>query len=193
MQKIDFNCVQIELQKVPWILALAGPKFIGKSTIAAAIEKESRSIGCDAKIMSLATHLKAMSSVLIKPGGMSTEHKEDPTYGICGKSPRFIMQSVGAWGRETFGENIWVDMLRDKIKLHPNSRIIIDDLRYDNEAKMIRDLGGEVWEVVRKDFSYSGEHSSEKGISEELVSAKCYLEETSFGSSHRFLNISRPV
>lgn len=43
--------------------------------------------------------------------------------------------------------------------------IIIKDIRFENEAKYIRDLGGEIWHIVRNDATKIKEHSSEAGIS----------------------------
>lgn len=43
--------------------------------------------------------------------------------------------------------------------------IIIKDIRFENEAKYIRDLGGEIWHIVRDDATKIKEHSSEAGIS----------------------------
>ncbi|KAF1309631.1 hypothetical protein BLX42_18350 [Pseudomonas sp. SG-MS2] len=42
--------------------------------------------------------------------------------------------------------------------------IIIKDIRFENEAKYIRDLGGEIWHIVRDDATKIKEHSSEAGI-----------------------------
>jgi hypothetical protein len=43
--------------------------------------------------------------------------------------------------------------------------VIIDDLRFENEAKMVREMGGEVWEIDRKDFTPENDgHISEMGV-----------------------------
>ena len=45
--------------------------------------------------------------------------------------------------------------------------IIIDDLRFENEAQMVRDLGGEIWEIDRKNFTPANDnHISEAGVTD---------------------------
>ena len=49
-------------------------------------------------------------------------------------------------------------------------------LRFDNEAEMIRELGGEVWHLDRRSFTASNDnHVSEQGISDKLITKKVLL------------------
>jgi hypothetical protein len=45
--------------------------------------------------------------------------------------------------------------------------IVIDDLRFENEAKMIRELSGEIWHVERKSYTPANDnHISEAGVTD---------------------------
>ena len=79
------------------------------------------------------------------------------------------MQTLGTeWGRETIDQDIWVNSVRrmlTKSFFSEYTPVIIDDLRFENEAKMVREMGGEVWEIDRKNFApESDEHVSEAGV-----------------------------
>jgi hypothetical protein len=41
---------------------------------------------------------------------------------------------------------------------------VIDDVRFPNEAAMIRELGGELWRIERPGIAYDGDHESEGGL-----------------------------
>lgn len=78
------------------------------------------------------------------------------------KSPeiRRLLQRMGTEaGREIFGENIWVNKTLGG--LDPAKHYIITDVRYKNEAKAIRDLGGQMWRVVRPGTGPVNKHKSE--------------------------------
>lgn len=77
--------------------------------------------------------------------------------------------------REVFGQDFWVDgllPLDDPDRLRSNfdhaTIGIISDLRFDNEAERIKELGGAVWQVERQ-IEYQDAHVSEKGITANLL------------------------
>lgn len=106
------------------------------------------------------------------------ELKEEVIDGL-GASPRKLMQTLGTeWGRETIGEDIWVNsMLKrlqryDVIKEHgyKGAVIVIDDLRFDNEAVALRELGATIVRIHRDHEEIEGsDHESEAGVSPDLV------------------------
>lgn len=83
---------------------------------------------------------------------------------------RFI-QRLGTEGvRGNFGDNAWVDLAKKTIQneLSPNlggPRWVLPDVRFPNEAKMVKDLGGVVWRTERPGFG-GGEHPSEAMVAE---------------------------
>jgi hypothetical protein len=153
------------------LIALAGPKGSGKSHIAKLVTQNTGGI-----VLSFAGPIKAMlaKAEILPPEAFLPEHKENTAHGRCGKSPRYLMQTLGTeWGRQIIGEDIWVETVVSQIKTlqaaqkHP--LIVIDDLRFGNEAKAIVNLGGKIYRVRRAGFDYTGEHASEQPIPEQYI------------------------
>ena len=73
--------------------------------------------------------------------------------------------------RDLFGENFWLDLILPETNWENNFNAdicVITDVRLDNEAKRIKELGGEVWKIQRK-LDTVDQHVTEQGISEELI------------------------
>lgn len=89
--------------------------------------------------------------------------KELPHAMLGGRSPRFAMQSLGTeWGRNLIGPDIWVEIWRRKVTALPvNTPIVCDDVRFQNEADVIRTLGGIIVRIQRDDVTPTSNHSSE--------------------------------
>lgn len=85
-----------------------------------------------------------------------------------GCSPRQALQTLGTeWGRDCIGENLWVDIAKDRMTKADN--IVISDVRFNNEAQIIREMGGVIVNIAR-DKAYSiNIHSSEEGIEGNLI------------------------
>jgi hypothetical protein len=79
---------------------------------------------------------------------------------------RKLMQCVGTdIMRNNFGENIFVQNTIKKLIKSNNTLNIITDVRFDNEAKAIKDLGGIIIHVHNNSNNYNVDnHASEKGI-----------------------------
>jgi hypothetical protein len=76
---------------------------------------------------------------------------------------RRLLQRTGTeGGRQTLWDNIWVDATLSD--LHSDSKIVLSDCRFENEAQGIVDLGGQVWRVNRKGVGPANDHISETGI-----------------------------
>jgi energy-coupling factor transporter ATP-binding protein EcfA2 len=142
------------------LIALTGPKGSGKSTFAKLANKYA-----NGEIYSFASPLKEMLRLILPPEAFTPDGKEEPTLGLCGKSPRYLMQTHGTeWGRKTIGEDIWVEAMRRRIASSSAKTIIIDDLRFENEANLVIDLNGKILMMARPDFVWSNEHPSERGL-----------------------------
>lgn len=76
---------------------------------------------------------------------------------------RRIMQYIGTeWGRQAVHPELWVNILIANARKHTNC--IITDLRFLNEAKAIRDIGGYIVRITRPEFENTGvgdDHVSE--------------------------------
>ena len=160
--------------KPPKIIALTGPKGVGTSTLANLI-MSNQVLPHPVGIMSFAGGLKAMLATILPPEAFTPEGKENPEYGLCGKKPRELMQTLGTeWGRDKVSENIWVDVMEKKILKSGLQSVIIDDLRFVNEWAMVKKLGGVVIALERRGCAYTNEHASEKPIGPHLVD--CVLD-----------------
>jgi len=170
------------------IIGLTGRKGCGKTSAAISLRNNY-----GYTVRSLATPLK---ETLVKFGipieNMETPGlKEDPLPGFGGKSARKVMQLFGTeFARSMISDTIWIDKLVENIGLLRESgveKIVVDDIRFDNEAIAIKKLGGHVIEVRRPDFfNGSDDHISEKGVSHELIygalnNVSCYSTDLDFG------------
>jgi hypothetical protein len=51
--------------------------------------------------------------------------------------------------RNGFDNNIWVSIVKKKIVENPATNYVIPDVRFENEANMIKSIYGEVWRIRR--------------------------------------------
>ena len=76
---------------------------------------------------------------------------------------RGLMQRLGTEaGRDVLGNNIWVDAAFQN--LHDDSRIVITDCRFPNEAQAVVDRGGYVARINRPGIGPAGDHPSEHAL-----------------------------
>ncbi len=65
-------------------------------------------------------------------------------------TPRLVLQEFGTeCMREGFFDGIWVSLVKHKLINNPETNWVIPDVRFPNEAKMLYQIGGEVWRVKR--------------------------------------------
>ena len=134
----------------------------GKSTVAGML---------DGEIVSFAAPLKRfVTSIILGLGhdGFSAvrEHKEDKIPEI-GVSPRQMMQTLGTeWGRSCVHPHLWEMLAESQAKslISSGFNVVFDDVRFPNEAEMIRKLGGELWLLDRPGVVYEGDHASEGAL-----------------------------
>jgi RecA/RadA recombinase len=138
------------------IIGFTGPIGCGKSFAARHLVNNH-----GFTVHKMAAPLKSMMRAI----GLTDEHiegalKEVPCDLLCGKTPRHAMQTVGAeWGRDLIGGDLWVNLWRNTL---PAGRVVCDDVRYSNEAAMIRAVGGLVVEVRRESVGTHCNHASER-------------------------------
>ncbi len=94
----------------------------------------------------------------------------DPRWG---KSPRQILQWLGTDVlRNQFREDFFLINMKCRLD-RLSGNIAITDVRFDNEAELIRKEGGEVIKIERPQTEGSGtqhtQHATEQGISPNLV------------------------
>ena len=97
---------------------------------------------------------------------------------VEGKEKEMIRPMLVAHGRikREMNPNHWVDLAETRMSLIKSigaaDRFVISDLRYPNEAKRVKELGGEVWLVVRTGFHPANEE--ERASISDIVEAKLY-------------------
>lgn len=147
------------------LIAFTGLAQAGKTTAASFLEN----VGYQR--LSFAAPLKAMIAVLTRETDKDALPPE-----LCGKTLREAYQSLGTeWARNMIGQDIWINVARARIQevlASPDIRgVVVDDVRFDNEAELIRSLGGVVIKVNRPNLS-AMDHASEFGVSSHLIDAE---------------------
>jgi len=105
--------------------------------------------------------------------------KEAPTPLFEGHDPRWALQTLGTeWGRQKLGSNLWTHHLLSRLSSLDADRIVVDDVRMDNEAEALRYSEWahqtRIWEVHalgQQARRHPHMHASEYGINELLVDA----------------------
>jgi len=146
----------------------------GKSTVAETLDDAK----CFGHVtLSFASHLRCYVSRMLTSLGhdgidLVSNHKDQKIAGI-GVTPRQMMQTLGTeWGRSCVHPEIWVMIAECDAKYCLCSvDVTFDDVRFPNEAEMIRRLGGELWLVERPGVVYEGDHSSEGALTDVLPDA----------------------
>lgn len=97
--------------------------------------------------------LKSMASAI----GLTQRHiegdlKEVPCALLCGHTPRYFMQRLGTeFGRDLIGEDFWTNLWKAQVReiIGCGGRVVVDDVRFTNELAAVREMGGEVYRIVR--------------------------------------------
>lgn len=131
----------------------------GKTFFAKELAKEAHRAGLKAEILSFAEPLKDMLRTLLRHAGctpafirqaFSSDYKEVPVAFLGDKTPRYLLQTLGTeWGRELVDRNIWVNVLLSKIYASDSHLIIVDDMRFPNEADALRGLSATLCRISR--------------------------------------------
>ena len=80
------------------------------------------------------------------------------------RSPRQIMQLWGTEYRRGMHEGYWTGHVVARVNYQCknfNLRHIITDVRFENEAQAVRNMGGVIWQVKRPDLKVNTSHISE--------------------------------
>lgn len=119
-----------------------------------------------------ATPLKQAAAVLLnrEVWEMEGQHGFDreavlPEWGF---TTRRFLQYLGTEGLRHFQQDFWIQHMRNRLATVPAARVVITDCRFDNEAALVRELGGHIIEI-RRDGCAASDHASDKGVAPDAV------------------------
>lgn len=141
---------------MPKLIGLYSPApQSGKTTLAEALH------GHGYRRVSFADPLREMVGALLHWQGMDAveatdrlrgARKAEPCPQLAGRSARYALQRLGTeWGRQLMGDSIWVEaaLARAHSLMRAGQSVVIDDMRFPNEAAAIRGCGGLLIRITR--------------------------------------------
>lgn len=125
---------------------------------------------------SFAGPIKAMAEALYATLGISDEPLHAPALknvglaALGGYSSRYLLQTLGTeWGRKYMGHDFWLNATLRAVGLDHgdtpvHDRIVITDVRFPNEARRLKALGGTLIRLHRDVDTGTPAHASEDQI-----------------------------
>lgn len=147
------------------IIGLCGRAGSGKDTFANAVEGEK-------EVFAFVKPLKDAAAALF---ALSHEQLYDPllkevVVDDWGKSPREILQWMGTdIIRNQLDATFFIKHMQRRINQSTKKLIIITDVRFPNEAMLIKSLGGTIIHINRDSANTPITHASEQPIPIELI------------------------
>ena len=96
------------------------------------------------------------------------------------RNTRELMQYIGTDLIREYNPDWHVNKTKETILLDKNKNYVIDDVRFPNERKMIEELGGNCWFIVRPKLDNVSNHLSETALKwqefENVIINDCSLE-----------------
>jgi hypothetical protein len=148
----------------PKIIGLCGAAGAGKDTVREMLEREH-----DYRGMAFADPIRTMLGALLAHAGMGPSWMEQrelkeraiPTLGV---SYRELAQTLGTeWGRQLHPD-FWLRVATLFVEdWTPDTRFVLSDVRFANEAAWVRQHGGEIWRIERAGLRPVRDHISERG------------------------------
>jgi hypothetical protein len=171
------------------IIGITGKKRHGKDTMANFLEGR---FGAEVfhfadKLKKLTTDLYNLPSSFLKPDFDKNTftnvpwkrfpklmgHRHPETFVTF----RELLQIMGTDILRSYDDDVLINGLLDsdtfRTTIDRSPMVVICDVRFDNEAKRIREMGGVIIQVIRPNFSEGEDnHSSEQGVSPEYLDWK---------------------
>ena len=136
----------------------------GKSTVARYLDE---SYGY--AVVPFAQTLKEMAVPMLEALGHSREealhllmHDKERTLPL-GVTVRHLLRTLGTeWGRECIHPNVWLHCWQ--MRIQGVEHVVVDDVRFPNEAERVKRLGGVMVRVERPGAYTEHQHSSEGSL-----------------------------
>ncbi len=106
----------------------------------------------------------------LNPSQIHTLENGDKTGEIHPEFPgltlRKLYQTIGTeWGRNLIHQELWIKIWKLKVQNYfkTGARVVVEDVRFQNEFNCVDTLGGEMWAIGRKVAveKYKSTHASE--------------------------------
>jgi len=136
----------------------------GKSTVASELNKRGYTIVPFAETLKLMLIPMLESLGYDQHGANYLVHQaKQVVVQDAGVSVRHMLQTLGTeYGRQCIHPDIWVRCWKGRASRF--DAVVADDVRFPNEAKMIKLLGGEMWRIDRADAVRAFDHASEGSL-----------------------------
>lgn len=135
--------------------------------------------------LSFAAPLKRMLAAMGFPEPATAEEKE-AIIPLLGCSWRKLATTLGTeWGRHQVHSDLWTLLTESMVKEYPGVDFVVTDVRFENEASMIRRMQGAVIHLKGRSYAVSAEtaaHASEAGI--EIVEGDIVVHNDTEGIQH---------
>lgn len=96
------------------------------------------------------------------------EMTQQPVHSVTGR--QFIQHLGTEAHRDIFGQDFWIDAVLSGYSDSHAEILVVTDVRFANEAQAIKNVGGEIWEIVRPGVEIAdSDHCSEAGLAAEYV------------------------
>ena len=140
------------------LLGLTGPAGVGKDTVAMLL----RDYGFSS--YAIASPLKKMLSAI---GLHEPKTREEKEVNLSGRqfSYRKAAQTLGTEWARNLEDAFWLNLAEQELRKH--DRLVITDVRFENEAAWLRQHGGRLIHISGRATTVDGEaakHASEAGI-----------------------------
>lgn len=141
------------------LIGIHGSARSGKDTLGSMILAR-----CNSYRYSFASPIYAMARAFgLTDADFSDSRKEVPIDRFGGRSPRYLLQTLGTeWGRDLVSPEIWVQLAAIKLE-HAGPGMVVTDVRFENEASWIRE-NGILIHIHRPGAPVVNPHVSEAGV-----------------------------
>lgn len=157
----------------PLIIAFTAPKQTGKTTVCRSISVQHL-----CSTVSFAGPLKGFAQQFFDREYMNEKKEEvQPNIGVSYRD--WAVATGDAW--RSLNKDIFLNLAGKECEevalfMDPEATILIDDLRYDNEGKWVKDQGGIIIRLCRDGIHYKMDHATEQPINESLVDFECHVD-----------------
>jgi len=177
-------------------IGITGKARSGKDTLASHLHSTAKEYDYGYERISFAEPLYAIARIF----GFDTISKTAKTdfHPVWNMTLRTFLQVVGTdLFRDCFDKDVWIKLAKMKIdsliEAHTENVVVFafPDLRFDNEAKLVRDLSGVVVKIERPEspLALSGtesQHQSESGVDPKLIDITFINKENNNGAMLEF-------